>query len=43
MCIRDSLYCDHGGYLFMDGQEIFRKAIRVVVESAEQALSLIHI
>ena len=30
--LRHLLYCDHGGYLFMDGQEIFRKAIRVVVE-----------
>jgi len=37
--LRHLLYCDHGGYLFMDGQEIFRKAVRVVVESAEQALS----
>jgi 3-oxoacyl-[acyl-carrier-protein] synthase-3 len=37
--LRHLLYCDHGGYLFMDGKEIFRKAIRVVVESAEQALA----
>ena len=36
--LRHLLYCDHGGYLFMDGQEIFRKAVRVVVESANQAL-----
>jgi 3-oxoacyl-[acyl-carrier-protein] synthase III len=36
--LRHLLYCDHGGYLYMDGQEIFRKAVRVVVESAEQAL-----
>lgn len=36
--LRHLLYCDHGGYLFMDGQEIFRKAVRVVVESAKQAL-----
>jgi 3-oxoacyl-[acyl-carrier-protein] synthase-3 len=36
---RQLLYCDHGGYLVMDGQEVFRKAVRVVVESAEQALA----
>ncbi len=37
--LRHLLYCEHGGYLWMDGQEIFRKAVRVVVESAEQALT----
>jgi 3-oxoacyl-[acyl-carrier-protein] synthase III len=36
--LRNLLYCDHGGYLSMDGREIFRKAVRVVVESAEQAV-----
>ena len=35
--LRHLLKCDHGGYLYMDGKEIFRKAVRVVVESAEQA------
>jgi 3-oxoacyl-[acyl-carrier-protein] synthase III len=33
------LKCDHGGYLYMDGKEIFRKAVRVVVESAERAIA----
>lgn len=37
--LRHLLYCDHGGYLFMDGKEIFRKAVRIVVESAERALA----
>jgi len=37
--LRHLLKCDHGGYLYMDGQEIFRKAVRVVVESAERALA----
>ena len=37
--LRHLLKCDHGGYLFMDGKEIFRKAIRAVVESAEQAIA----
>jgi 3-oxoacyl-[acyl-carrier-protein] synthase-3 len=37
--LRHLLKCDHGGYLYMDGKEIFRKAVRVVVESAEEALA----
>ncbi len=37
--LRHLLKCDHGGYLFMDGKEIFRKAVRVVVDSAEQAIA----
>ncbi len=36
--LRHLLMCDHGGFLYMDGKEVFRKAVRVVVESAEQAL-----
>ncbi len=37
--LRHLLYCDHGGYLFMNGKEIFRKAVGVVVESAQQAIA----
>ncbi len=37
--LRHLLKCDHGGFLSMDGREIFRKAVRVVVESAEQAMA----
>lgn len=37
--LRHLLKCDHGGFLFMDGKEIFRKAVRAVVESAEQAIA----
>jgi 3-oxoacyl-[acyl-carrier-protein] synthase-3 len=37
--LRHLLKCDHGGYLYMDGKEIFRKAVRVVVESAEAAIA----
>ena len=37
--LRHLLKCDHGGYLYMDGKEIFRKAVRAVVESAEQAIA----
>ena len=34
----DLLTCEHGGFMQMDGKEIFRRAVRVVVESAELAL-----
>jgi 3-oxoacyl-[acyl-carrier-protein] synthase-3 len=32
------LYCDHGGFLKMEGQEVFRRAVRVMVDSARTAL-----
>lgn len=32
------LYCDHGGFLKMEGPEVFRRAVRVMVESARTAL-----
>ena len=34
----DLLTCEHGGFFEMNGKEIFRRAVRVVVDSAEQAL-----
>jgi len=37
--LRHLLDCDHGGFLAMDGKEVFRNAVRVVVESAERALA----
>jgi 3-oxoacyl-[acyl-carrier-protein] synthase-3 len=37
--LRHLLKCEHGGTLFMDGKEVFRKAVRVVVESAERAMA----
>jgi 3-oxoacyl-[acyl-carrier-protein] synthase-3 len=37
--LRNLLKCELGGYLSMDGQEIFRKAVRLVVESTERALA----
>ncbi|HLI73975.1 MAG TPA: beta-ketoacyl-ACP synthase III [Acidimicrobiales bacterium] len=36
--LRHLLKCDHGGFLFMNGREIFRHAVRAVVESSTQAL-----
>ncbi len=34
------LGCEHGGYFQMDGKEVFRRAVRVVVDSAEEAMKL---
>ncbi len=36
----DLLTCEHGGYFEMDGAEVFRRAVRVVVDSAEKAMVL---
>ncbi len=36
----DLLTCEHGGYFEMDGKEVFRRAVRVVVDSAEKALAM---
>jgi 3-oxoacyl-[acyl-carrier-protein] synthase III len=36
--LRHLLKCDHGGYLYMNGKEIFRHAVRVIVESSLKAL-----
>ena len=37
--LKHLLKCEHGGTLYMDGKEVFRRAVRVVVESAEQAMA----
>jgi 3-oxoacyl-[acyl-carrier-protein] synthase-3 len=37
--LRHLLKCEFGGTLFMDGKEVFRRAVRVVVESAERAMA----
>ena len=37
--LKHLLYCDHGGYLFMDGKEVFRRAVRIIVNSAQNALN----
>ncbi len=34
----DLLTCAHGGYMVMEGKEVFRRAVRVTVESASNAL-----
>jgi 3-oxoacyl-[acyl-carrier-protein] synthase III len=37
--LRHLLKCDHGGYLYMNGKEIFRHAVRVIVDSSQIALA----
>jgi 3-oxoacyl-[acyl-carrier-protein] synthase III len=37
--LRHLLYCDHGGYLYMNGKEIFRHAVHAVVGSAARTLA----
>src|SRR6202041_3851467 len=37
--LRHPLKCEHGGTLYMDGKEVFRRAVRVVVQSAERAMA----
>ncbi len=32
------LYCEHGGYMRMEGREVFRRAVRATVESADKVL-----
>ena len=36
--LRHLLKCDHGGYLYMNGKEIFRHAVRAVIDSSTIAL-----
>ncbi len=36
----DLLTCEHGGFIEMNGKEVFRRAVRVVVESAEEAMAI---
>ena len=37
--LADLIYAEHGGFIHMDGREVFRRAVRIVVESAELALA----
>ncbi|HMC41486.1 MAG TPA: beta-ketoacyl-ACP synthase III [Acidimicrobiales bacterium] len=36
--LRSILYCDQGGLIVMEGQEVFRRAVRATVDSARAAL-----
>jgi 3-oxoacyl-[acyl-carrier-protein] synthase-3 len=35
----DILYCDHGGFIQMDGKEVFRRAVRIMVDSAQKSMA----
>lgn len=35
----DLLFCEVGGHLHMDGKEVFRRAVRIMVDSAEKSLA----
>lgn len=35
----DILYADHGGFIHMDGKEVFRRAVRIMVDSATKSMS----
>jgi 3-oxoacyl-[acyl-carrier-protein] synthase-3 len=37
--LRHILHADYGGTIEMDGPEVFRRAVRVMVESAERAMA----
>ena len=39
----DLLMCEHGGFFSMDGKEVFRRAVRVVVDSAEEAMKIANV
>jgi 3-oxoacyl-[acyl-carrier-protein] synthase-3 len=35
----DALYCEHGGMLQMEGKEVFRRAVRIMVDSATKSMA----
>ena len=37
--LRHLLHCDIGGYTFMAGKEVFRQAVRVMVDSCQKAMA----
>lgn len=34
----EALYCEHGGFIQMDGKEVFRRAVRIMVDSAQKSM-----
>lgn len=34
------LYCDHGGFMKMEGREVFKRAVRAMVDSARKAMNM---
>ena len=37
--LEDILYCEIGGTIQMDGKEVFRRAVRIMVDSAEKSMA----
>ncbi|MFM8626701.1 MAG: beta-ketoacyl-ACP synthase III [Actinomycetota bacterium] len=37
--VEDLLYCDIGGFVQMDGKEVFRRAVRIMVDSATKSMA----
>ncbi len=35
----EALYCEHGGLLQMEGKEVFRRAVRIMVDSATKSMA----
>ncbi len=35
----EALYAEHGGYLQMEGREVFRRAVRIMVDSATKSMA----
>ena len=33
------LYCEHGGFIQMEGKEVFRRAVRIMVDSATKSMN----
>lgn len=38
--LEDLLYAEVGGHIHMDGKEVFRKAVRVMVDSAQKSMAI---
>ena len=36
--LEDILYCDHGGFIQMNGKEVFKRAVRIMVDSAQKSM-----
>ena len=35
----EALYCNHGEFAHMDGKEVFRRAVRIMVDSAQKSMT----
>ncbi len=37
------LYCDYGGYMQMEGREVYKRAVRAMVDSAKKAMEMANV